>query len=106
MVRILILIDEDISELLLIHRQHIRMLLKETDGIKEDIVEVHGIIGKKLVVISAVDLRDRGHTHVVSGHDSKLLRRLHIVLRLADDRLNEPGRKELIVQFHLLDTLF
>ena len=103
MIRVLILINKDIAELVLIDRQYIRIVLEELDRIEEDIVEVHGIICLELVVIALIDLRDCPQPRICTCRRRELLRRLHVVLGLADDALHESRRKELIIQFHLLD---
>ena len=102
-VRVLILVDKNVAELLLIHRKNIRILLEKAYGIKQDIVKVHRVIGKEPVVIAAVDPRDRRKTHVASGQSGKLFRRLHVVFRLADDGLHQTRREKLVVEFHLLN---
>ena len=106
MIRVLILVHQNVAELVLIDRQYIRVFFKKPDRIKKDIVEVHRIIGQKLIVISSIDLRDRGDTDIPARQPRILLRRLHIVLRLTDHTLDQARGEELIVQLHLLNALF
>ena len=53
---ILVLIDHDISELIPVEFPDIRIILKELYHIDKDIVKIHRIIGKKLLLISLIDL--------------------------------------------------
>ena len=57
MVRVLILVDENVSEFFLIICEHIRLVLQKADGIIYEIVEVHSSGVLQVFGIGCIDLR-------------------------------------------------
>ena len=107
-VRILILIHQDVFESVLILRQNVRMLLEENVSVEQQIVEVHRIRLLQSVPVVLVDvthLRDAcravGLIHLRIG---SIASRCHqSVLGIADAALHRGRLIHLLVQSHLLD---
>ena len=104
-VRILILVDEDVFELALIVLQHVLVLLEETDGVIQQVVEVHGPGGKEPGGVGLVDIRYLPQARVrrIAVLRSEGLRREQLVpggVQPGEDGLR---RIDLVVQVHLPD---
>ena len=106
-VGILVLVDEDIAELLLVVGPHLLVLLEQMDGVEDNVVEVQGVGLPEPPVIAGIDLCDSGHPPVVGGTGlpGKVLRRLVLVLGVADDSQNGPRLEVLVAEAHVLKNV-
>ncbi len=86
-VRVLILVDEDIAELFLIVREHIRVILQKPDGIVNKIVEVHSSGVAQVPGVCRADLRGADAADIAGA-----LLGGHGVLR-RDERALIPARR-------------
>ena len=107
-VGVLILVDEDITEFVLIVRPHIRAVLQQPDGVQDDVIEVQRIGIPQFSVVKCIDFTDPDAPPIVDGLPllDKRPRRLHIVLCTGNNAQDLPGRKRLLVQRQLLENVF
>ena len=107
-VGVLILVDEDITEFVLVVRPHIRAVLQQPDGVQDDVVEVQRIGVPQLSVVKCIDFTDPDAPPIVDGLPllNKRLRRLHIVLCTGNNAQDLSGWKRLLVQRQLLEDVF
>ena len=107
-VGVLILVDEDITEFVLVVRPHIRAVLQQPDGVQNDVVEVQRIGVPQLPVVNRIYFTDPDAPPIVDGLPllNKRLRRLHIVLCTGNNAQDLSGRKRLLVQRQLLENVF
>ena len=82
-VRVLVLVDEDVAEGLLPLLARVRMLLEHLDGAHDQVVEVHRVRGVQAALVAVVD---GGHGLLVEGADALrvLLRADELVLGVGD----------------------
>ena len=106
-VGVLILVDEDITEFVLVVRPHIRTVLQQPDGVQNDVVEVQRIGVPQLSVVKCIDFTDPDAPPIVDGLPllDKRLRRLHIVLCTGNNAQDLSGWKRLLVQRQLLENV-
>ena len=100
-VRVLVLIDEDVSEPLLIGLEDLRERLEDLDGQHEDIVEIDRRRFHEALLIEAIDVRDL--LVVVTGvARSVTLVVDEFVLRVGDRDAQRPRREPFRVQVQVL----
>ena len=58
MVRVLILIDEDVAESSLIRRRNLRVRTEKPHRLRDEIIEVKGTVALQLSLILPVDFKD------------------------------------------------
>ena len=103
MVRVLILVDEDVSEFFLIIREYIRLVLQKADGIVYEIVEVHSSGVLQVFGIGCIDLRRADAADITGallGGDG-LLRRDERALVPARRGKHGLRREHLVVHVHI-----
>ena len=105
MVRVLILVDEDITELALVIIAHVLKLLQNLHGQQDDVVKVHGVGCLQPRLVLLVQLRDPFETVVVARVLGKGLRRGHLILGLGDHAENGARREGLFVQIPIAQDL-
>ncbi len=104
MVRILILINQDVAPAPLVLFQDIGVLLEELHGVSQQIVEVEGPVGQELFLITGIHRRDGlgpeaiGLLPVLFGADE-------FVLGAADGLEDEPWLIALLVQVQFRQAL-
>lgn len=97
-VRILILVDEDIAELALIVVAHILIFLQQADRQQDNIVKVDRIGLLQPSLVGRVELADALQAVIRADGGQKLLRRLHFILQAGDLREDGARRECLFVQ--------
>ena len=97
-VRILILVDEDIAELALIVVAHILIFLQQADRQQDDVIKIHGVRLLQPSLVGRVELADALQAVIRVDGGQKLLRRLHLVLQAGDLREDGARRECLLVQ--------
>ena len=107
MVGVLVLVHQHVAELALVVVQHRPLLLQQRYRVKDDVVKVQGIGGAELLRIGGIDLGDAGHLPVPRRLVplGKVLRRLILVLGVADGGQDAPGREGLLLQVQLLQNV-
>jgi len=58
LVRVLVLVDQDVAEALLVGGAHVLAALQHLDGDEEEVVEVHGVGREQPPLVLGVDLGD------------------------------------------------
>ena len=103
-VRVLVLVDEDVAERLLPFLLRLGEALEHVDREVEHVVEVDGVRGEELALVQLVDVGDR---LVVEARDAArvLGRADQLVLRLRDLRVDAARREALRVALELLEAL-
>ena len=91
LVRILILVDHDVAELISIELEDIGIALEELYHIDEDIVEIHRVILDELHVIALIDLGILLPCGIRSRELLILLGAYHMVLGIRDLVKEVPG---------------
>ena len=102
-VRVLILVDQNIAELLLIVCTNILKSFQKLDGLEDDVVKVQSVRLLETLLVLGVDERDLLHP-VVAGEGRRALefrRLLPLVLGLGDDAQHQTRCKDLFVQTHV-----
>ena len=102
-VRVLVLVDEDVAEGSLPARERLGEALEDLHREHEQVVEVDGVRGVQATLVELVHLRDR---LVPERRDARdvLLRRDELVLRPRDLRVDPPRREALRVLPELLQA--
>ena len=102
MVRVLVLVDEDVAEGLLPLLLRVRMLLEHLDGAHDQVVEVHRVRGVQTALVAVVD---GGHGLLVEGADALrvLLRADELVLGVGDLVVDAARDEALRIPALLLD---
>ena len=103
MVRVLVLVDEDVAERLLPLLARLGEALEHVDGEEEHVVEVDGVRGEEALLVEVVDL---GDGLVVEARDALgvLLRADERVLRVRDLGVDAARREALRVALELLEA--
>ena len=103
-VRVLVLVDEDVAERLLPLLLRLRDALEDVDGEVEHVVEVDGVRREEPALIQLVDV---GDGLVVEARDARRvrIRADELVLRIRDLREDAARREALRVALELLETL-
>ena len=106
-VRVLILVDEDIAELPLVVFACLAVALQQAHRVQDDVVEVEGVRLAELAVIARIDLADARLAPVAALFPigRELLGALHGVLRVRDDRQQLSRRERLFIQLQLLEDV-
>ena len=106
-VRVLILVDEHITEAALPVLAHVRMLVEQADGVVDQVVKIHRPGGKQTLPVGLVHLTDADAARVVRRLRARqiLLRRDAGVLGAADLREHGAVRKRLLVEIHVLENV-
>ena len=101
-VRVLVLVDEDVAEGVAPLLSRLGEVLEHPDGQEEHVVEVDGVRGEEPPLVEVVRVRDR---LVVEGRDPRavLLGRDEIVLRGRDLRVDAARDEALRVALELLE---
>ena len=86
---ILILIHHDVFETLPIDLQDIRMLLKELDGLHDEIVKVHGVVLFEPFRIFFIEVGDKVPIEVSAGHFRVLIGRDQFIF-CGGDHIQDP----------------
>ncbi len=104
MVRVLVLVDEDVPERLLPALTRLGEPLEHLDGEHEQVVEVDRVRGVKATLVEAVDV---GNGLVVEGLDAArvLVRRDELVLRVRDLGVDAARDESLRVALQLLQAV-
>src|SRR3954452_20976960 len=103
MIRVLVLVDEDVAERLLPLLAGLGEALEHVDREEEHVVEVDGVRGEETLLVEVVDLGDglvveaRDALGVVLGADER-------VLRVRDLGVDAPRREALRVALELLEA--
>ena len=102
-VRVLVLVDEDVAERLLPLLAGLGEALEHVDREEEHVVEVDGVRGEEALLVEVVDLRDG---LVVEARDALgvLVRADQGVLRVRDLGVDAARREALRVALELLET--
>jgi hypothetical protein len=102
-VRVLVLVDEDVAKRLLPARAGLGEALEHLDGQHEQVVEVDGVRGVQAALVEPVHVRDG---LVVEGGDARLvlLRPDQLVLRHGDLRVDSAGDEALGITVELLEA--
>ena len=102
-VRVLVLVDEDVAERLLPLLARLREALEDVDREQEQVVEVDGVRGEEALLVEVVDL---GDGLVVEARDALgvLVRADERVLRVRDLRVDAARREALRVALELLEA--
>ena len=105
-VRVLILVDEDIAEAALPVLAHVLVLVEQADGVVDQVVKIHRPGGKQTLPVGLVHLADADAARVVRRLRARqiLLRRDAGILGAADLREHGAVRKRLLVEIHLLEN--
>ena len=98
MVRILILVDEDIAELALVIVAHLLKLLQKLHGQKDDVVKIHGVGRTQPPLILRINLRNALEAVVVARVLGKVLRRGHLILGAGDHAQHGARRENFLVK--------
>ena len=103
-VRVLVLVDEDVAERLLPALARLREALEHVDGEHEQVVEVHRVRREQAPLVEAVHV---GDGLVVERLDALqvLLGRDELVLRVRDLRVDAAGDEALRVALELLEAV-
>ena len=104
MVRILILINQDVAPAPLVLFQDIGVLLEELHGVSQQIVEVEGPVGQELFLITGIHRRD-GLGPEAIGLLPILFRINQFVLGAADGLEDEPWLIALLIEIQFPQTL-
>ena len=106
-VRILILVDVDVLELLLIKREHVRRFLEQLNRLHDQVIKVEHVVLLQLFLIRRIDVRDDFLVWVVTDESSRVLRRTEFVLMVRDHAEERPRliffRVKVQLFEHLLD---
>ena len=107
LVRVLILVDHDVVELLLVIGPHVLEGLEQLDGLEDDVVKVERVRLVQTLVVFLVELRDAVHAEIAGlpGVFGKRRRVLPPVLGLADDGQGQPRRQCLFVQVKIAEDI-
>ena len=103
-VGVLILIDQNITEPLLIFLQDERILFEQTNRHIHQIVEIHGVVGDQLFLIKFVNAR-YPLLIIVVGLSRKLSRCDQLILGIGNRADDTTNRKLTLRQFELLQAL-
>ena len=105
-VRVLILVDEHVTEAALPVLAHVLMLIEQADGVVDQVVKIHRPGGKQALPVGLVHLADADAARIVRGLCTRqiLLRRDAGVLGAADLREHGAVRERLLVEIHLLEN--
>lgn len=106
---ILILIHQNVTELLLITRQHLGVVPEQQECVEQQIVEVHRICLPATLPISLVDVAKRRNLGCTVSFVSLLVvgiacRRNQMILGIRDTRLHHPRLVHFLIQPHFLDN--
>ena len=96
-VGVLVLVDEDITELVLVMFPDLRFLLEEFDGIEDHVVEVHGVRLHQKFLVKGIALRVLGKADVPHRLLLVLRRRQQALLGVADRRQDLLVGHDLVV---------
>ena len=106
---ILILIYQNVTELVLITRQHLGVVPEQQECVEQQIVEVHRICLPATLPISLVDVAKRRNLGCTVSFVSLLVvgiacRRNQMILGIRDTRLHHPRLVHFLIQPHFLDN--
>ena len=106
-VGVLVLVDEDVAEFPLVVLPHVGVLLKETDGVEDNVVKVQGPRRPELFLIGQVDVGDLLQAEVAFGLAllHKFRSQEHLVFGPGDIAQDRAGREGLVVHVQLLQAL-
>ncbi len=90
LVRILVLVHQNIPPEVLVVLQSVRVVAEEQDRQHQEVVEVHRVAGPESILIQAVDLR-RSLFREIRRERGVFARCLHLVLGAADPGRHRPG---------------
>ena len=107
-VRVLILIDKNVSKLVDILPANVLVLVEQHVGIDQQVVEVHRIRLPAAGYIGRVDMGDVGHALLEVALQQTavvgiVVGQYQVVLRHTDAVVHRSGLIDLVVQFHVLD---
>ena len=104
MIRVLILINQNISELLLILLQHLRVIPKQVDRLHQQIIKIHRIHLYQLHRIPLIHIRNHPLEGRIPRSQPILCRANQLILRRTNRIPDHPRRKLLRVAFQLLQN--
>ena len=107
-VGVLVLVDQDISELVLIKFQHVGIVAEKDIGVEQQVVKVHsagpGTTGPVGLVDIANERAFRPHVGLIQGGVGGISRGGHQrILGIGDNGLHGRGPVYFIIEHHLLD---
>ena len=107
MVRVLVLVNEDIAKFSLVILPDLREFLQEPDSVQNNIVKIQRTSGPQLFLVGQVDAADLLQAEIPLGLGlvHEILGQLHLVLGAGDVAQDRPGREGLVVHVQFFEAL-